>query len=82
MAGVEVTGDDHGQSRREPFQKTGHHAGASGLDLWVEIKMGVGCQQMPALFFKPSGHTLPGPPGTGHFGRNVGKPGDEMVAVA
>jgi len=50
MAGVEVTGDDHGQSRRKSFQKTGHHTGASGLDRRVKIKMGVGCQQMPALF--------------------------------
>jgi hypothetical protein len=36
---------------------------------------------MPALFFKPPDHALPGPSGPGHFGRDIGKPGDEMVAV-
>jgi hypothetical protein len=82
MTGVEVTGDDHGQSRREPFQKKGHQFGTPGLDCRIEIKMGIGRQQMPALFFKPSHHALPGPPGPGHFGRDIWKPGDEIVMMA
>ena len=82
MAGIEITGDDHRQSRREPFHIGHDHAGAPGLDRWCKIKVG-GCgQQGPALFFKPSHHTLSGPPGPGHFGRDIGKTADEMVTVS